>query len=612
LRRSAIEQLEERRVFTCGLLEGWKDELGQQLGEFKTMIDEAVHLGQQLPVIGDHLNNVQNLLDNFDTAVPDAIEQGALDLGEEAIRQALFQVLHNSPLDMLGDTDGDGVDPQDITVQFDSSGETCSLSIGAHLTRHIATLNLPIDAKFGLGLPALPFDIETSGGITAGLQLEWPDFHLTIDQSGVNLDLSSTNDVQLTITAGLDAETELTADIGFLHAKVTDGVLLDSANGPAQALNTQLVVGVVVDISSDANGNLGFDADVTATADVALHIDAMIDQNFPSIGADFVMHWDVLGDNASEPTVDFKNVTIDFGGYLSSMLSPLVDFVKEVTEPIQPVVDVVTAPIPVLSDLAHLVGLGDVSILSLAQVADDYMESTGYKEVIEIAEIIVQVVDIVQQIDNSGETLKFDVGDISLNADNNNDGTPDNGDLRNRSAAKKIDDMSVKDLTDLATSPTSVADIEEALMNSDLPDVVKENVGKVLAQFSSGIGYSFPILDNPLGELGKLLVGRDSSLFEFQANLNATASADLKVPIGMGIDAIVDGNYQFDAKVVLGYDTFGLRKFIVNGINNNDNFNGFDLLDGIYIDSSSHISLDGGFSAGVGVDYAVASAEVTG
>ena len=35
-----------------------------------------------------------------------------------------------------------------------------------------------------------------------------------------------------------------------------------------------------------------------------------------------------------------------------------------------------------LSDLAHLVGLGDVSILSLAEVADDYMESSGYKEVI--------------------------------------------------------------------------------------------------------------------------------------------------------------------------------------------------------------------------------------
>ena len=194
----AHNTLEERRVFTCGLLEGWKDELGSQLADFKAMVDGAVQLGQQLPVIGDQLTSVQNILDNFDTALPDAIEQGALDLGEEAIRQALFQVLHGGPLDLLGDTD--------------------------------------------------------------------------------------------------------------------------------------------------------------------------------------------------EPSVAFKNVTIDFGGFLSSMLSPMVDFIKETTEPIKPVVDVVTAPIPVLSDLAHMVGLGDVSILSLAEVADDYMESTGYKEIIEIAEIVRQVV----------------------------------------------------------------------------------------------------------------------------------------------------------------------------------------------------------------------------
>src|SRR5258706_16354110 len=50
--------------------------------------------------------------------------------------------------------------------------------------------------------------------------------------------------------------------------------------------------------------------------------------------------------------VAFNNIGLDLGSFMSDFLRPLVKGIQSVTDPLQPFIDVFTAPIPVISDLA--------------------------------------------------------------------------------------------------------------------------------------------------------------------------------------------------------------------------------------------------------------------
>ncbi len=606
VRAAQVESLEDRRVLSC--------DYQALANEFKTQFDtvyadlkSAVAGAESMPIIGDSLGEAGKIFDNLANELCDALSNIDDNVLEPAVQALIVGVLHGGPLDILGDHDGDGdIDNDDVDVEITHDGDECAIEIGMRLTRDFASIDLGFDAKFDLGLPALPFSISTTGGLTASVGFDWPDFRFTLDSDdGLIFDFSPTTDLTIDVTAGLQEGTELTADIGFLHAMVTDGVTLEE-NDQTTHLESELAVGIDVDLGFEQDGTFMVDLNFDATADVALHINAMINQDFPSISGDFLMHWSGFDEADSAPTVEIRNITVDVGGYISDILSPIVDVIQEVAEPIKPIVDIVTEPIPVLSDLAHQIGLGDVTLLSLSEVADDYLPKSGYTEILEIVQIVVQVVDVANMFDNpSGPSLLVNIGDLNIS-----NGT--NGDLRNKPDAKSISDVTVKDLTDLVGDPANLVDLQEAIENSDLPVEVKEPLTEILDRFSSGISYSFPILESPLSEISKLLLGQDSTLFEFNANAHLEANTEIKAPTGLGFDVVVQGNYTLDAGITIGYDTFGLRKFIVNGVNNNGGFDGNDLLDGLFIDADTHIFMDGEFAAGAAVEYLIFEAQVTG
>ncbi|MCA9126093.1 MAG: hypothetical protein KDB22_03370 [Planctomycetales bacterium] len=606
LRSLLVESLEDRFLLNCDY-SALANDLKDQINTLQVDIKQAITIGQSLPVIGDRIGEAGQFLDNLADTLGGALGNLEDDVLEPTIQQALFAVLHGGPLDILADHNGDGsVDPSDVEVQINNDGANCSVEIGMHLTRNLVSFDLGVDASFDLGLPALPFQISTKGGIEASLGFDWPDFRFTLDSNaGVILDLSPQTDLSLQVVAGLQPDSELTANIGFLHATVTDGVQLED-DGDIEQLNTQFVASVAIGLGFGQDGSFLVEAEFDTQANVALHIDALIDQDFPSIAADFVMHWDGFEEDAEAPVVALRNITVDVGGYLSDILSPIVDAIQKVAEPINPFVDFVTEPIPVLSDLANAVGLGDVTLLSLSEVADDYLPSSGYTELVDIIQLVVQVVDVANQFeDPAAPSLKFNVGDLLLSNEAN-------GDLRDKPAAKDITDVTAKDLTDLVANPANVHNLIDSVNDLDVPVEVKQPIIDLLNRFSSGVYYEFPILDNPLGEIGNLLLGKDSTLFSFTAAAKIDGDAELKYPISLGIDVVIQGNYSFDAAVTIGYDTFGLRKFIVDGINNNGGFDGLDLLDGLFIDADSHVYLDGGFAAGASAEYLVVEAEVTG
>ena len=85
---------------------------------------------------------------------------------------------------------------------------------------------------------------------------------------------------------------------------------------------------------------------------------------FPTIGADFELHWkfDSSHPTANPPAVSFSDVTLNLGQFFDGVLEPILKTIQNATAPIKPVLDVLNAPIPGLSDLSHFLGEEDISL----------------------------------------------------------------------------------------------------------------------------------------------------------------------------------------------------------------------------------------------------------
>src|SRR5439155_21724840 len=80
---------------------------------------------------------------------------------------------------------------------------------------------------------------------------------------------------------------------------------------------------------------------------------------FPSLGANLVVDWqfkdvDLLTLNhlknfGSPPSVEFRNVTLDLGSFMSKFLAPVLRTINDVLEPIRPILNALRTRVPLLS-----------------------------------------------------------------------------------------------------------------------------------------------------------------------------------------------------------------------------------------------------------------------
>ena len=63
-------------------------------------------------------------------------------------------------------------------------------------------------------------------------------------------------------------------------------------------------------------------------------------------------------------TVDYQNIELDLGTFFTEFVDPTVERIQDVLEPLKPVVDFLTDPVPVISDLSG----DDVTVLDLASL----------------------------------------------------------------------------------------------------------------------------------------------------------------------------------------------------------------------------------------------------
>ncbi|MDQ1438616.1 MAG: hypothetical protein QOK43_2245 [Acidimicrobiaceae bacterium] len=418
---------------------------------------------------------------------------------------------------------------------------------------------------------------------------------------------------------GYSENTCLTGTLGFLGVSVRDGA--DAAHATPSADDDPTGINLLATVDLNRRSGSGdriklLDIPSALGADFSLSADANVDARvrtglrvgeaagLPSIYGTFHLgwHWGTgTGGqpvNSTTPTISFGDLYLDAGGFITQYLQPLTNEVKNITSPLKPIIDTLQAPIPVVSDLAELVGADPITLISL-------MRAIGGSD-LDVVDSVIAFIDFANH-------LPTDSGLIPL------------GGLASGSRQPGSFNVDASKAKSGPQTPTTAGQLVQPVAGgsgASLLDEVSGHDRPVPAMHEDrpstfGVpGLSFPIMENA-GNIFSVLMGQDQTLVRYDlGTMSATAGfsysfgpffiGPVPVTVNLGGSATINGRFAF------GYDTSGLRKVLAGG-------SGEHLFDGIFLDDlDSHgvdvpeVQLIGEVTAGAAVDLVVISAGIEG
>jgi hypothetical protein len=631
-RRSLFEQLEQRRLLSgTNLFSGIATSLQQEVASIQSTVDNTLQAAsslKSLPFIGQQLgaiDQVQNFFDNAGNTI-----QSKLTSGSNASPQA--GDLQNALWTILGTGHGGlGIVTSESNIIVDSNafktnGQGVVTAADVEIWIHEAPASINQNLTFNLGLPALPFKVTSTGGLTASvgvdldLALNYSNGSITIDSSKNLQDFdSSLPAVQLafSVTAGLSGIASLTADLGLLRGTLT----------PTQGQQNSLSASVTVANLGSPSPSFTGSAQVNLTATLGLG-DANDSQAFPSISTNVSMNWPDLTNPASL-AFSFGNVQLNLGQFISGLVEPVLADIQQYTKPFQGAIDDLNTPIPGIDSV-----IPGFSVMTLAGGIANY---TGYGAIEGVVADALEIANEINGIDISSlDDVSMPMGDFDI------DGSMiaaapaalDPTILSNLS-----DSLSSLSFSDLTGSAQGIIDafatnidstITSVIQNAGLPPGIASAATSVLdtlAQAVTGGGgasanIDFPIFDNPKSILN-LLFGQDVDLVAFNASFDLSLPPSISPPGASYLGASVGVTSSLDAEgsLKIGYDTYGLRE-LLGALETGTPSAGTiasDIADGFYIqgpsgsDPGSHVTISGSVSlfAGASVNFfGVASASL--
>jgi len=263
--------------------------------------------------------------------------------------------------------------------------------------------------------------------------------------------------------------------------------------------------------------------------------------------------------------VGIYNIQLDVGDFLTNVMGPVVDEVSKFTKPLQPIVDFVTSPVPIIGQFMDFTWL---------DLADTYGK-VDTRLIRQIAEVVTLINDIA---DSAGASLLIPIGDfVYYDAESgSNPATP---------AALANPDTNPEDL-DTPTPTTSSVENELDSQSDDSSGTeqatknnkAKRTMSSLLKQHGT---FSFPFLTDPSQIFG-LLQGKTATLVQYDIKpltLEFNFSRFFPIYGPLGVSVGLNASVTFDSAV--GYDTSGIQRFVDTGARNP-----VYLLDGFYIDDS--------------------------
>jgi len=291
-------------------------------------------------------------------------------------------------------------------------------------------------------------------------------------------------------------------------------------------------------------------ADLEITADFG-GLSPDIAEIFPSVNTElaFSATFDGIARDLDISRLEFNEISIDAGALFTDFIFPIISTIEEALDPFDPIVETLTNPVPIISDLRGT----DVSLADLAiELGSAIGLNLGW---------INAVIDIFELVEFVG----------NLNPDDISGGIPFGSiDLTGALSARGNDvDFSTLDLNAYLSDPANgeVMDAEAAAMGSSIGPTLMRTGG------IRGGGFEFPLLTDPLSAFG-LLLGQDADLFRYNMaplifQFNFSSFFSLVGPLGIRLS----GSIGAEVNLGFGYDTSGVRK----AVNLIESFGGGDI-----------------------------------
>ncbi len=558
-----------------------------------------------LPLIGDGLAGVATFIQNFregllaELRARVAESGGAIGALQDAIKNAIWNSLGPAGLDLLVNyTTGEALDASAGSSQLDVVLSCDGLAVNIRLKKSLALLDTtqnPID--FDLGVDGFGLSVDGNVILSLGFDLKL----------GFGFNKS---DGFYIVTSDGSGDPEL--DIGFsatipgLHAKGALFFLQLDVNDDPTAPSS-FVGHFMVDLRDpNSDGKLTWaeitssgtsfgdivHADLEAIADVNLNLVASFggNTNFPTVLADFNLDWSwTLSGGSTTPDLAFNNVRLDLGTFISNVLGPVLAKIQEITGPIQPIIDIAVARIPIISDLAGK----DITFLDLAE-AFGYLDPGTRKFI----EQVIKIVDLINSVPTGGGSVIIPIGSFHL-------GQASDGNYTSVNPLGSLDASDLAERISAGIDSTSTAGSTQVSQTSGF--VGDQGIGSL-------DNFKIPFIQNP-SELFNLFTGGSVRLVEWQMpTFKFEFTYTQKIPIYPPLYAQFGGTIGAQFDIGIGYDTSGIQKFIEGGAKDVAQiFDGFYLAD---YDANGHerpeVTLKGSIFAGVSLNLGIAEVGVNG
>jgi hypothetical protein len=343
---------------------------------------------------------------------------------------------------------------------------------------------------------------------------------------------------------------------------------------------------------------------------------------FPTVLGTFNLDWEfvksfggTVTDSATTPlTLGFADIHLDVSAFFNKYLKPTLNEVRNVMGPFKPIIDTLNAPLPVISDLAALVGQPPVTLMGLMEL----LAGNNLTVIKSLAKFISFAVELANN-ESFAEGL-IPLGPVSGGAFALKSGLAQRKSLGSNpgpSAAQTLINKAgaaYKAGTNLLEKPSlgggNTAAVAKAKQTG--AGLTRDNLPGTF-----GVpGLTFPFMSDASQIFG-FIMGQDVTLVRYDVGtLRATAGFAYNFgPFMIGpvpVTAGIGGSVTLEGRFALGYDTSGLRKVLSGG-------SGTHLFDGIYIDDLDtnmvdvpEIKLVGEVYARAGITVFVATAGIEG
>jgi Ca2+-binding RTX toxin-like protein len=420
---------------------------------------------------------------------------------------------------------------------------------------------LPVD----LGIPGLSLKTGDSGSVSG--KVGWAlDIKIGMSRSkGFYVDTSDADELEVGAALKLDKATsgpDLKAQLAIINVDVTKNGDKSEFSGhfgidlkaPGDTLTLASMKGTRV---ADA-----IEVSVEANVDVDWHLAASVDAALPGISTDFKLTWGWGASTSRSPSnpeglkVRFDHVTLNAGEFFGKALKPYLQQVVDATKPLQPVLDTIFTPMPVISDLSKAAGGDEITIATLAET---FSTIAGGPKIKPFLDAIKTVKQFLAGVKCDGADCGVDIGSFDLS--------------KSKVATTSVSAGNASSLIDKSPStyqPNANAGTQVAAKDSS--GQMSNTAKRALA------GLSFPVIDDPT-ILFDLISGGDIPLVEFDSG-PLTLGFQFQKSFGPiyappPVMMVIGGGASVSMRIAAGFDTYGIRRAIESG-------EGAQVLDSLY------------------------------